>query len=114
MAAVYVNNLVINSGSDFSQSFTLEGIDNNSPLNLTDYQVNAQMRKWAGSSTAITFTSSIEIPSTSGKILITLSSEETSSIKPGRYVYDIVITDSAQIKNRVIEGMVLVREGVTR
>ena len=44
MAAVYVNNLVINSGSDFSQSFTLEGSDN-SALNLTGYQVNAQMRK---------------------------------------------------------------------
>lgn len=114
MAAVYVNNLVINSGSDFSQSFTLEDSHNNSPLNLTGYQVNAQMRKWAGSSTSITFTTSIEFPSTSGRILISLSSEETLSIKPGRYVYDILITDSFNIKNRVIEGMVLVREGVTR
>jgi hypothetical protein len=113
MAAVYVNNLVINSGSDFSQSFSLEGI-NNSPLNLTGHQVNAQMRKWAGSSTSITFTTSIEFPSTGGKILISLSSEETLTIKPGRYVYDVIITDSSGIKNRVIEGMVLVREGVTR
>jgi hypothetical protein len=113
MAAVYVNNLVINSGSDFSQSFALEGI-NNSPLNLTGYQVNAQMRKWAGSSTSITFTTSIEFPSTEGKILISLSSEETLDIKPGRYVYDVLITDSFGQKNKVIEGMVLVREGVTR
>ena len=113
MAAVYVNNLVINSGSDFNQSFTLEG-NNNSPLNLTGYQVNAQMRKWAGSSTSITFTTSIEFPSTEGKILISLSSEETLDIKPGRYVYDVLITDSFGQKNKVIEGMVLVREGVTR
>jgi hypothetical protein len=113
MAAVYVNNLVINSGSDFSQSFTLEGSDN-SALNLSDYQVDAQMRKWSGSSAAITFTSIIQLPDTQGKILISLSSEDTTNIKPGRYVYDIVITDSAGIKNRVIEGMVLVREGVTR
>ncbi len=114
MAAVYVNNLVINSGSDFNQSFTLEGADNNSPLNLTDYEVDAQMRKWAGSSTSITFTTSIEFPSTSGRILISLSSEDTVNIKPGRYVYDILITDSYGVKSRVIEGMVLVREGVTR
>jgi hypothetical protein len=114
MAAVYVNNLVINSGSDFSQSFTLEGSDNNSPLNLTDYEIDAQMRKWAGSSTSITFTTSIEFPSTSGRILISLSSADTVNIKPGRYVYDIVITDSFGVKSRVIEGMVLVREGVTR
>ena len=113
MAAVYVNNLVINSGSDFSQSFTLEGI-NNSPFNLTGYEVDAQMRKWSGSSTAITFTTSIELPSTSGRILISLSSAATVNIRPGRYVYDVIITDSFGIKNRVIEGMVLVREGVTR
>jgi hypothetical protein len=114
MAAVYVNNLVINSGSDFSQSFTLEGSDDNSPFNLTGYEVDAQMRKWSGSSTAITFTTSIELPSTSGRILISLSSENTVNIRPGRYVYDVMIADSFGIKNRVIEGMVLVREGVTR
>jgi hypothetical protein len=35
MAAVYVNNLVINAGSNFSQIFTLESSDTNSPLDLT-------------------------------------------------------------------------------
>ena len=113
MAAVYVNNLVINSGSDFTQSFTLEGT-NNSPFNLTDYEVDAQMRKWSGSSTAINFATSVEFPSTSGRMLISLSSTDTVNIRPGRYVYDVIITDSSGIKNRVIEGMVLLREGVTR
>ena len=113
MAAVYVNNLVINSGSDFSQSFTLEGT-NNSPFNLTDYEVDAQMRKWSGSSTAITFETVVLFPSTGGRILISLSSADTVNIRPGRYVYDVIITDSSGIKNRVIEGMVLLREGVTR
>lgn len=114
MAAVYVNNLVIDSGSDFSQTFTLEESETNSPLNLTSYTVSSQMRKWAGSSSAISFTTSIEYPSTSGKINISLTSEQTKLIKPGRYVYDVLLTDSFTIKNKVIEGMVLVREGVTR
>ena len=114
MAAVYVNNLVINSGSDFSQSFTLEGSDDNSPFNLTDYEVDAQMRKWSGSSTAINFSTNIIAPSTSGRISIGLTSGQTIDLKSGRYVYDILIIDPYGIKNRVIEGMVLVREGVTR
>lgn len=113
MAAIYVNNLIINAGSDFSQSFTLEGYDN-SPLNLSGYTINAQMRKWSGSSSAITFTTEIEYPATDGKLLISLSSGQTVNIKPGRYLYDILIADSYGIKNRVVEGMVLVREGVTR
>ena len=52
MAAVYVNNLVINAGSNFSQTFTLESSDTNSTLNLTGYIVESQMRKYAGSSTS--------------------------------------------------------------
>ena len=71
------------------------------------------MRKYAGSSTAINFTSSIVSPQTSGKILILLTAAETTNIKPGRYVYDVLIT-TGPTKTRVIEGMVLVRDGVTR
>jgi hypothetical protein len=114
MAAVYVNNLVVNSGSDFSQSFTLEGSDTSSAFDLTGYTVESQMRKWAGSSSATSFTTNIEIPSTAGKITIRLTSAQTTIIKPGRYVYDVVIIDEFGVKNRVIEGMVLVTEGVTR
>jgi hypothetical protein len=114
MAAVYVNNLVVNAGSSFSQSFTLEGSDTNSAFNLTGYAVAAQMRKWSGSSSVITFTAEIVNPATNGNILLQLTSSQTDNIKPGRYVYDVVITDVYLNKNRVIEGMVLVREGVTR
>jgi hypothetical protein len=114
MAAVYVSNIVVNSGSDFSQSFTLEGSATNSAFDLTGYTANAQMRKWSGSSSAIEFTTTIVYPPTEGKILIKLSAIQTSAVKPGRYVYDVLITDQFGIKNRVIEGMSLVTEGVTR
>ncbi len=113
MASVYVSNIVINSGSDFSQSFTLEGSDTNSAYDLTGYTASSQMRKHAGSSTSTSFTAEISLPPTLGKISISLTSEQTSTIKPGRYVYDILIEKDGS-KTRVIEGMVLVREGVTR
>jgi hypothetical protein len=114
MAAVYVNNLVVNAGSDFSQSFTLEGTNTNSAFDLTNYTIAAQMRKWAGSSTATTFTTSKLAPYTSGRILLSLTATQTQDLKPGRYVYDVVIEDDYNVKTRVIEGMVLITEGVTR
>jgi hypothetical protein len=114
MAAVYVNNLVVNAGSDFDQTFILEGANTNSALDLSGYTVVAQMRKWAGSSSATSFTATIISPYTSGKITLSLTSTQTSSLKAGRYVYDIVITDLSGSKTRVVEGMVLVTEGVTR
>lgn len=113
MAAVYVNNIIINSGSDFSQSFTLEGNDTNSAFDLTGYTASSQLRKYAGSSTAVSFTTAISSPPTLGKVSISLTSTQTSNIKAGRYVYDVLIEKNGS-KTRVIEGMVLVREGVTR
>ena len=113
MAAVYVSNLVINAGCDFSQTFNLEEIETNSALDMSGYTVFAQMRKWSGSSTAINFTTSIDGTS-AGTIIIRLTAQQTENLKPGRYVYDIVTSDEYEVKNRIIEGMVLLREGVTR
>lgn len=113
MSAVYVSNLTINSGADFTHAFELASGDTDSPLNLTGYTVYSQMRKHSGSTNYITFSSNVVAPATLGKIQIYLSSAQTSQIKPGRYVYDVIIENSG-IKTRVIEGMVLVREGITK
>jgi hypothetical protein len=114
MAAVYVSNLVINAGADFSQVFTLESNATNSVLDLSTYTITSQMRKHSASSSAINFDSSILNP-LQGTIKIGLTSSITSDIKPGRYIYDINAYNSSNHSTiRVIEGMVLVREGVTR
>ena len=114
MAAVYVSNLVINAGADFSQVFTLESNATNSVLDLSTYTITSQMRKHSASSSAVSFDSLILNPS-QGTIKIGLTSSITKSIKPGRYIYDInAYNSSDHSTTRVIEGMVLVREGVTR
>ena len=114
MSAVYVNNLTINAGADFNETFTFESSPSGSPLNLTNYTVASNMRKWYGSQTSIPFVTRIEYPPTSGRVTIFLPGEDSQNIKPGRYVYDVLLTDSFGIKTRVVEGSILVREGVTR
>tara|TARA_X000000368_G_scaffold281463_1_gene223357 strand:+ start:31 stop:372 length:342 start_codon:yes stop_codon:yes gene_type:complete len=113
MAAVYTSNLVINTGTTFSQNFTLESGSDDSAFDLTGYTPTAQIRKWAGSATATDFTCEVPSPATQGKILISLTATQTTALSPGRHVYDIVITLNAT-KEVVVEGSVLVREGVTR
>ena len=71
------------------------------------------MRKHAGSTGVTTFTSSI-FNASSGQIKIGLSTSQTAALKEGRYVYDVVITDTASVMTRVVEGMALVRAGVTK
>jgi S-adenosylmethionine-diacylglycerol 3-amino-3-carboxypropyl transferase len=48
-----------------------------------------------------------------GQIKVGLTTSQTSGLRPGRYVYDVVILDPSGSTSRVVEGMVLVREGVT-
>jgi hypothetical protein len=112
MAAVYVSNIVINTGADFSQTFNLANSSDNSALNLTGYGVSSRMRKYSSSSTSYGFNVSIA-SSSEGTIAIGMSATAISQIKPGRYIYDIVIVSANSVKTRVVEGMALVREGAT-
>ena len=47
-----------------------------------------------------------------GELVISLGSSITSTLKPGRYSYDILIDDGIK-KKRVVEGSALVTAGVT-
>ena len=85
MASAYVSNLVINAGVDFEQVFTLEDGANNSPLDVTNFGLSAQMRKHAGATGVTTFTTSF-YDAQNGKIQIGLSTSQTAALKPGRYV----------------------------
>ena len=113
MSAVYTSNIIINTGSTFNQTFDLESTDTNSAFDLGGYTAAAQMRKWPGSTTATSFTASIPSPKTQGKVILSMSATDTGSLAAGRYVYDITLTAGDTVE-RVVEGMVLVREGVTR
>jgi hypothetical protein len=111
--AVYVSNLTVDTGSTFSQVFNLETASTNSATDLSGYSIAAQMRKHAGAKTGTNFTAQITNASL-GTIRVGLSTSQTSELKEGRYMYDVLITDTVGEVTRVVEGSVLVRAGVTR
>ena len=93
--AVYVSNIVIEQGYDFDTSFQLEDTRTNSPLILTDATSTAQMRKHYGSSTSVSLGSTVTSPDL-GIISISLTANQTVSLKPGRYVYDVKILNAGR------------------
>lgn len=113
MAAVYVSNLSINVGATFDQSFTLANAASDSELDLTGYAHSAALRKHFAATTSTPFQTIVSDP-TSGVIRVSMGSSLTSTLKPGRYVYDVVLVDVTGTKTRAVEGTVLVRGGVTR
>jgi len=111
--SVYVVNLIIDQGTDFSQVFNLESSVTNAPLNLTDYTGSAQLRKHASSKKYYDLT--VSFPDRgAGQVKLAMTDVITARIKPGRYVYDLILTDSAGTKERAVEGTVLVRESATK
>ena len=111
--AVYVNNITINTGEYFSRDFYLDNIDG-TPLNLVGYAGSSYIRKHPESLTTTAKFNLSFIDRANGQIRVSLASTITADIKPGRYVYDFLITENAGGITRVVEGSVLVREGVTR
>ena len=105
-------NIIIDQGTDFQAVVNLDDADGN-PYNLTDHTVASQMRKnYAASSAAATFVCSHD--GTTGEITLTLSRQYTSELEPGRYLYDVEVTSSANTTTRVVEGTVTVTPGITR
>ena len=86
---------------------------NSDVLNLTGYTGLGQMRKTYGSSTiAATFT--LALTAATGQVTVTLTDVQTAALGSGRYVYDILLTDSSGDKTRILEGHATVTPSVSR
>jgi hypothetical protein len=106
-----VQNIYIDQGTTYSLSLNVT--DQNGDLkDLSDYTVAAQMRKSYYTNTAIDFDAEITYP-LDGELTISLTSENSSDIKAGRYVYDIEITGEGETL-RVLEGIVVINPEVTK
>ena len=110
MAVNPVFNITIPQGADFSETFVSTETDG-STSNLVGYTGSASIKKHAGATTSTSF--SVSIISSTAEVSIAMTSGKTVSLKPGRYVYDLVI-ETGGTKTRAVEGTVLVRGGVTR
>jgi hypothetical protein len=109
--AEYVE-ITIEQGATFTTTVTVSDATGQ-PLDLTDYTGKAQIRKSYYSTTATDFTVTIPSP-INGEMVIELSADTTANITPGRYVYDVIMTDAQNEVTRLFEGTAAVTPGVTR
>ena len=102
-------NMVIDQGTTFNTEIVLTDESGNL-LDLSAYSANAQIRKWYTSSNVVPFTVSIG----TGVVYLGLEANTSAAMDPGRYVYDVVVTDSGNTITRVVEGIVTITPRVTR
>lgn len=104
-------NIIVDQGSTFNTTIDITD-ENDQPLNLSGYSGQAQMRKHYTSSNAVAF--GVSINPVQGSVALSLTANATIQITPGRYVYDVELTDSDGIVSRIVEGIVTVTPNVTR
>lgn len=110
--AVYVNNITVDTGENFYIDYYLDNVDG-TPLDLTGYTGKSEVRKHPDSVGAATTFSLTFVDRTNGRFRLSLSKQQTSTIKPGRYSYDVMFTDSSNKKSIVVEGSVLASQEIT-
>lgn len=103
----------MDQGSDFATLVSVKSASG-APLILTGYTVKSQMRKSYSSSTAYNFTATVHDAPT-GKIKLALLASQSELIPPGRWLYDVEISNTATgAKKRVVEGIVTVTPQITQ
>jgi hypothetical protein len=110
--AAYVE-ITIEQGANLSTTVTVSDTQGDS-VNLSTYSAAAQLRKSYYSSSANTLSATIT-GNSNGQITLSMTAANTANLTPGRYVYDLVITNSTDnSKTRVVEGTAIVLPSVTR
>lgn len=110
--AAYVE-ITIEQGANLTSTVTVNDTQGDA-VNLSTYSASAQLRKSYYSSSANTLTA-IVTGNANGQITLSMTAANTANLTPGRYVYDLVITNSTDNSvTRVVEGTATVLPSVTR
>lgn len=106
--------LNIDQGADFVNVVTLTDDVTSNNINLVTYSAHAKIKKsyYSMNTSANIICTMTDAPN--GEITMAISSANTSNLKPGRYVYDLTITENtSSVTSRVLEGIVFVNPKVT-
>lgn len=106
--------IYIDRGTSFSSKIPVRN-KNGLPVDITGFYARGQLRKHWSSKRKQDFGATIIDP-TSGIIYISLTSDQTRAMKPGRFMFDVELYDETQNPIqviRILEGQAVVTPRVT-
>jgi len=105
--------LYIDAGTDFRSNVDMLA-DDGTAINVAGYTFQSQIRK---SFFSVNATANIVMTianAANGNVYMSLDAANTANIAPGRYMYDILVTDSSNVKSRLVEGILTVTPRVSK
>ena len=104
--------LQLDQGTSFSAEIEVQSYFNNLNYNLNDHTITVRAKKSWQSDYFYEFDTTVTDPN--GKFVIMMDYTKTASMEPGRYCYDVVLTNlNSNEKYRLIEGLLTVNPGIT-
>ena len=103
-------NITVEKHADFKRTFQIKL--NDVVLDITGYSFAGSLKENYKTDESTDFTATIT-DAGAGLLTIELTDTVTSTMDPGTWVYDVVMTDTAGLKQRILEGKAFVKQGVT-
>ena len=103
----------IDQGADFTLDLGLKN-DDGTPKNAYSYTFSSAIKKsYYSRSNVASFVVDTTYAST-GNVLLSMNAATTTSIKAGRYLFDIKQKDANNVVERLAEGIITINPQITR
>ena len=91
--------------------------ENGNTKDLSNYQVQAELKKNYSTTNLVSFNAVVANPSTDGVAVLSLTNAQTANLEKGRYVYAVQLnfqdSNGDTIIERILEGRIQVTPQVT-
>jgi len=104
--------LYIDQGTDFVHTLVLNDTLTNANVNISGYSITSKVKKSYYASNATANLVCTITDAANGVFNISLDSANTSNIRGGRYLFDIIY-DTGSLKDRTHEGHFIVNPRIT-
>ena len=105
--------LVVDQGSTYTTTITINDDATGTPANILGYMITSNVKKsYYSANASATFACTIT-DSANGNVSLVLTSNQTSNLNAGRYVFDVRSESPANVVTRILEGIVTVTPKVT-
>jgi len=104
--------LNLDQGADFSFDMNITN-DDGTAKNVTNYTFSSSMKKSYYSTTTTANLTSTILDASNGLVRFAITAANNSTIKAGRYLFDIKQVDGSNNTSRLVEGLIIVNPRVT-
>ena len=106
-------NLYIDQGIDFLVSLELE-TDDGDEFPVTDQQFFCQVRKMYSSTVLFQADLEVVVNGVTNEVNLFFDPDDTRDVKPGKYQYDLIMTNGNGKIKKILEGLLFVLPTITR